>query len=95
MAANEISKVLRKHDDLLKKYNVKAVFLFGSCLRSEEKENSDIDFIIDFKEPVSILEHVKLKNELEIIFGRQVDIVTRKALKPAIRENILKEAVAV
>lgn len=94
MGKKEIANVLYQHDDILNRYNVKAVFLFGSYARNEQKENSDIDFIMDFKEPISILEHVKLKDELEGIFGRHIDIVTRKALKSAISAQILKEAVA-
>ena len=47
----EIISALEKHSSILKKYKVKKIGLFGSYVRGEQRENSDIDFIVEFEEP--------------------------------------------
>ncbi|MDD2215265.1 MAG: nucleotidyltransferase family protein [Eubacteriales bacterium] len=79
--------------ELCSNYNIKKIGVFGSYARSEAKEGSDIDMLVEFSEPVSLFTFVELKEHLEEILGCKVDLVTEKALKPRIRERILNELV--
>ncbi|OHB92763.1 MAG: nucleotidyltransferase [Planctomycetes bacterium RIFCSPHIGHO2_12_39_6] len=85
--------ILKKHEDTIKrKYGVKKMGVFGSFARGEGKENSDIDVLVDFKEGAKTFDNfMELKFFLEDLFVRKVDLVTVKALRPQLKEDILKE----
>lgn len=85
--------ILKKHETTIKrKYGVKKIGVFGSFARGEGKENSDIDVLVDFKEGAKTFDNfMELKFFLEDLFGRKVDLVTVKALRPQLKEDILKE----
>ena len=70
-----------------------AFFLFGSIVRGEAREDSDIDLIVDFAKPVGLFDFIGLQERLCAVLGRRVDLVTRAALKPRIRDRVLQEAV--
>ena len=77
----------------LRAQGVKELWLFGSAARAELKAGSDIDILVDFAVPVTLFEFARLRRRLEGLLGRPVDLVTRDALKPQLREQILREAV--
>lgn len=77
----------------LRAHAVKELWLFGSAAREELKASSDIDILVDFAAPVTLFEFARLRRRLESLLGRSVDLVTRDALKPQLREQILREAV--
>ena len=77
----------------LRGHAVKELWLFGSAAREELKAGSDIDILVDFAVPVTLFEFARLRRRLESLLGRSVDLVTRDALKPQLREQILREAV--
>ena len=77
----------------LRGHAVKELWLFGSAAREELKAGSDIDILVDFSAPVTLFEFARLRRRLESLLGRSVDLVTRDALKPQLREQILREAV--
>ena len=77
----------------LRGHAVKELWLFGSAAREELKAGSDIDILVDFNAPVTLFEFARLRRRLESLLGRSVDLVTRDALKPQLREQILREAV--
>jgi len=77
----------------LRAHAVKELWLFGSAAREELKAGSDIDILVDFDAPVTLFEFARLRRRLESLLGRPVDLVTRDALKPQLREQILREAV--
>ncbi len=77
----------------LRAHAVKELWLFGSAAREELKADSDIDILVDFNAPVTLFEFARLRRRLESLLGRSVDSVTRDALKPQLREQILREAV--
>jgi len=90
----EFRKILAKHKKYLeKKYNVKYIGIFGSFVRGENKKTSDIDILVEFKKPIDLFEFIKLEEELSKLLGRKVDLVSKKALKPYIGKQILKEVV--
>lgn len=72
---------------------VREVWLFGSAAREQMQAASDVDVLVDFSRPVSLVEFIRLRWKLESLLGRPVDLVTRDALKPQLRDQILREAV--
>jgi predicted nucleotidyltransferase len=79
----------------LKAHAVKELWLFGSAAHEELTAGSDVDILVDFVGPVTVFEFARLRRRLESLLGRSVDLVTRDALKPQLREQILREAVRV
>lgn len=84
-------EILDRHRAELKKFGVKSLALFGSVARGEAKPTSDIDILVEFSQPIGLFGFIRLKRRLAEILGRQVDLVTREALKPQLREHILEE----
>ncbi len=88
-----IKETLKRFKPILQeKFKVKEIGLFGSYVRGEESEKSDIDILVEFSEPIG-WEFIDLVEFLEKILGRKVDLVTIRALKPQLKERILKEVV--
>ena len=90
---NNINKIKQKILPILQEYGVEKVALFGSCVRGEVEEDSDIDILVEIKKDISLLDFVGLKQKIEEALGRKVDLVEYDTLKPLLRERILKEQV--
>jgi hypothetical protein len=75
------------------RYGAQNVRVFGSVARSEARSDSDIDFLIDWQAQHSLLDRIALKQDLEDLLAREVDVVTEKTLRESIRDRILQEAV--
>jgi predicted nucleotidyltransferase len=91
LTKEEILDAIRKHRDILLKYKVREIGLFGSFVRGEQDDRSDIDFIADFGEP-SIDNFMGLSSFLENLFGKKVEILTPAGLD-SIRINHVKEEI--
>ena len=92
----EIRTLLSEHKtEIIEKYGVMEIGIFGSYIKNEQKETSDIDILIEFKRPVGMLTFVNLKNFLSDLFGVNVDLVIKKALRPSIGQRILNEVIYV
>jgi predicted nucleotidyltransferase len=92
----EIKDLLSKHKrELRKKYKVKEIGIFGSYVREEPKEESDIDILIDFTEAVDFFEFLELEDYLCQILDLKVDLVMKRALKPNLGRRILSEVIYV
>lgn len=90
------SKIIRQHlPKLTQDYNVSYLGIFGSYIRGEQKEDSDLDILVEFSKEPDLLEFIGLKQELSEILGVEVDLVMRGALKPRIGKRILEEVVQV
>ena len=76
-------------------YSVKRIGVFGSVARGDNKNRSDVDIVVEFLQPISMFKFIELEEYLGKLIGRQVDLVTKNALKPAIKEDILREVVYV
>ncbi len=88
---SEIKLLLQSNkQDLIRKYNLKSVALFGSFVRDEATEKSDIDILVEFDKPIG-LDFVLLADELEEILGVKVDLVTPNAIKPKMFEYIKRD----
>ncbi len=90
----EVKKALEiiKGCDLKEKYGVKRLGFFGSLVRNERKETSDIDVLVEFEKDAKTFDnYMNLKFFLEDPLGRKVDLVIADALKPQIKERVLEE----
>lgn len=70
---------------------IKLFGLFGSFARGEARADSDIDIIIDFNETKSLMKIGRIQYDLEESLGRPVDLVSFRSIKPALKNNILKD----
>jgi predicted nucleotidyltransferase len=92
MTKEDINKVLFLNREILKKYRVKSISFFGSYVRNEQKEESDIDFLVDFQEGATLFDFVELQDSLSELLAKRVNIVSRRGLSKYIGPYILKEA---
>jgi len=91
---NEIRGILNKHkNNLQEKYGVTELGIFGSYVRDVQKESSDVDILVEFVRPISLLQIVSLENYLSDIIGIKVDVVPKKNIRVELRDDILKEAI--
>lgn len=91
-----IMNILKEHkEELRRRYGVKEIGIFGSYLRGENKEGSDLDILVEFEEDANIdlLEFVNMENYLSDRLGIKVDLVEKSALKRRIGKHILNEVI--
>jgi len=68
------------------------VRVFGSAARGDTRDDSDVDFLVEFEPGTSLLTHADLIVALEDLLGRHVDVAPEKALKERLRDRVLAEA---
>jgi len=92
----EIRIILKKHKSIIeKRFKVKEIGIFGSYIRGEQKDISDIDILVEFYEPIGFFSFLDLEEYLTGLFNTKVDLVSKKALKPRIGKYILQEMISV
>lgn len=92
MSLDEIKDILKEQkEELSSKYNLSQLGVFGSYVRHEETQTSDVDILVDFSSPISLFDFIDMEEELSNLLKTKVDLVSRKALKPNIGKVILKE----
>jgi len=77
--------------ELHERFGVSEIGVFGSWVRGEQKETSDIDVLVDFDKPVDLFDLMELQEFLEEIFARKFDIALKRSLKKYIGQYILAE----
>lgn len=86
----------QKREEILNiaaRHGASNVRIFGSVARGEEREDSDIDFLVDLESDRSLLDRIGLIQDLEDLLGRKVDVATVKGLRAYFRERILDLAI--
>ena len=79
---DEIKSILAQHkEELRDRYKVKEIGIFGSYIRGEQREKSDLDILVEFEKPIG-LEFIELAEFLESILELKVDLVSKGAVKP-------------
>jgi uncharacterized protein len=79
----------------LKGYSPTKIGIFGSFARDENNDDSDIDILVEFKDPPSLLALIKIENDLSELLGIKVDLVTTGSLKnKRIRRSIKKDLIS-
>lgn len=92
----EVILLLKKKKNFLKKkYKITEIGVFGSYVRGEQTQNSDIDILIDKDEAIGLLRLANLQNYLSSQIGIKVDLAIKKSLKPQIDKSILSEVIYV
>ena len=93
----DIQVILQEHKNyLVEKFGVMEIAIFGSYARGEQREDSDVDLIVDFKEGWKTFDnYMDLKFYLEELFGKKVDLVIKSAINPRIKPFIIEEAIYV
>ena len=84
-------QIKRKILTILQRNGIARAGLFGSIVRGEATENSDIDILVEFSGKKSLLDLARLKITLEESLGRQVDIITYNSINPLLKDRILQE----
>jgi predicted nucleotidyltransferase len=95
---DEIQQTLREQETFLaKKFGVKIVGVFGSYVRQEQRQDSDLDLLIELERParISLIGLVELEDHLSQLLGVQVDLAIKSNLKKRIGARILQEVVPV
>jgi len=97
--ANELTQIkatLQKlGQEVRRDYKAEIVGLFGSYVRGQQKKESDLDVLVRFHEGATLFDFVGLGDFLEEKLSLRVDVVSERAIKPEVKERILKEVVAI
>lgn len=93
ITSNQIRQKLKDHLAILnQEFKVHRIGIFGSYARDQATTDSDIDVLVEFREPIG-WEFVDLQNYLEEILRHRVDLVTVRALKPQLKDFILSDVI--
>ncbi|MDB9526002.1 nucleotidyltransferase family protein [Oscillatoria sp. CS-180] len=90
-----VLKTVRTHQETLREMGVKSLTLFGSVARDQAKEDSDVDFLVEFSQPIGFFQLFDVKHYLESILECSVDVGTAGALKSHLRQPVLEDAICV
>ncbi len=91
LTAEEILKLIQQNREKIKRYGVKRIGLFGSYLRGEQREDSDIDILVEFEKGKKTFDnYMELKFFLEELFKRKVDLVIAESVKPELKKYIME-----
>jgi predicted nucleotidyltransferase len=92
MTRDDILATIGANEARLRELSVRELSLFGSFVRGEATDASDIDFLVEFDHK-TFDNYIHTKQLLELLFGRKVDLGSKRNIKPRLRERILNEAV--
>lgn len=94
MALEDLKTTLQMHKkELIEKYGVTEIGIFGSFVKNQQRDASDIDILVEFEKPIDLFTFVNLKNYLSDLLNIKVDLVMKRALKSKIGDRILNEVV--
>jgi predicted nucleotidyltransferase len=95
MNKERATEILTNNSNVLRGFHVKALYLFGSIVRGDEKETSDIDVLVEFENDaeIGLFEFARLQRALSEMLGCKVDLATPEALHKAMKGRIMEEAV--
>lgn len=77
---DKISNMRSRILEIAGKHKAEKLWVFGSCARKEETPDSDVDFLVEFNDSASLLDHGRLYNDLASLMGRSVDVVDRAGI---------------
>ncbi len=93
MRREDVLRILAEHRAQIEAFGVRSLAIFGSVARDEAGPDSDVDILVGFDRPVGLFRFLDLKEYLEMILGRPVDLCTTGSLKARIRDQVLQDAV--
>lgn len=95
MKRESVLEILKNYRAQMSEHDVKSLSLFGSVARNEAGPESDVDILVEFNEPATFDNYIELKFFLEEVLGCTTDLVTPKAVRPAMWPQIEEEAIQV
>lgn len=92
-----MDSVVREHREeilaVATRHGARSIRLFGSLARGEARPDSDVDLLIELEPGRSLLDLIAIKQDLEDILDRSVDVLTERSLSPYLRDRVLADAV--
>ena len=82
----------KKITPLAKRHGISSLSIFGSRARGTARVSSDIDMLVQFSEPKSLIDLMKIEKDFSRLFKKSVDLVTEDALSPYLKKQILRDA---
>ena len=96
MSIRQLLRTKRKQIlEIASRHGARKVRVFGSVVRGTAGRGSDIDFLVEMDEGRSLLDHSALILELERLLKRPVDVASERGLRPSLRKEVLKDAIAI
>jgi predicted nucleotidyltransferase len=93
---DEIKNILKSHKEKLKeRYGVKEIGIFGSYVRGEQTEKSDVDILVDFYELSDVFDLLRLERSLRRLLRCKVDVVRKQAIRKELRGRVLSEVIEI
>lgn len=92
----EAKAILKEHKaEVIRKYQITEIGIFGSFVRSEEKRRSDVDILVEFDQRniPGLLKLIEMERYLEKLLKKKVDLVRKGGIRPELRKGVLKEVV--
>lgn len=95
MSRDDILEALKRDRPTLDRFGVRSIALFGSTARDEARSSSDVDILVEYHDDArpDLVDFMDLKEHLEGLLGRPVDLTTPEGLHHRLRRRILSEAV--
>jgi predicted nucleotidyltransferase len=88
---DDVRRLLKKNRKLLNRHHIKRLYVFGSTARDQARSDSDLDLVAEYSAPIGLSEAAKVREELESLFHKKVDLVSFEALKPDMKAQVRKE----
>ena len=91
MTRGDIKRLLLDNADILKRYKVNKLGIFGSYATGKARKRSDVDLLVDFEETIDLFEFIHLIDEIQAILKTKVDLATPDAIKPYMKARVMNE----
>jgi uncharacterized protein len=88
-----IDEIKQKTTPILSRFGVKRAAVFGSVARGEARPDSDVDLLVEFKKTPTLVQLIKMENELKGILNKEVDVVVKGSEKPLIKPLIYRDLI--
>ena len=92
---NAVADIREKVLSVLRRHGIERAGIFGSVARGEATPESDVDILVELDSQASLFDFIGIKLELEDVLGRSVDLVEYAAIKPRLRDRILRDEVPI
>ena len=95
MTSDLLSKMHDLKPQIQKRFKAKEIQLFGSNVRGEQTDDSDVDVLVEFEDGADLFDLVGLGTFLEEQLQRKVDVIPKQSLREELRDSVLREAVLI
>jgi len=97
VSLSQVLSTLQQHEAELRRHGVCHAAVFASVARNESHANSDIDVLVDLdpQRPMGLFEYSRVRLYISELLGGSADVVSRKTLRPLLKDAILRDAVNV